>query len=61
MRTLALTPCEAKQGKARLWDEFQVEVPIIEWGGHQFVRISIQAYNSPNDIDRLLEALGACF
>jgi isopenicillin-N epimerase len=41
----------------RLWDEFQVEVPITDWGGERFVRVSIQAYNSPRDVDRLLDAL----
>jgi isopenicillin-N epimerase len=41
----------------RLWDEFQVEVPITDWGGQRFVRVSIQAYNSPRDVDRLLDAL----
>lgn len=43
--------------KAALWDDYQVEVPVVDWGGQQFIRISIQAYNSPQDVDRLLTAL----
>jgi len=44
--------------KARLYDEYQVEVPLIQWQDRKFVRISIQGYNTPSDVDALLEALG---
>jgi isopenicillin-N epimerase len=44
--------------KARLVDEFAVEVPLIQWQGRQFIRISVQGYNDQEDIDRLLTALG---
>jgi isopenicillin-N epimerase len=43
--------------KQDLWETYQVEVPIVEWQDCFFARISIQAYNSPNDIDRLIEGL----
>jgi len=43
--------------RARLYDEFRVEIPLIEWKGQQLVRISVQAYNSQADIDALLQAL----
>jgi isopenicillin-N epimerase len=42
----------------RLWEEYGVEVPISDWRGRRFVRVSIQAYNTPADVDRLLDALG---
>jgi selenocysteine lyase/cysteine desulfurase len=32
-------------------------VPLIEWNGRQLVRISVQGYNSPEDIQVLLEAM----
>jgi len=41
----------------RLYDDFAVEVPLIEWQGHKFVRISVQAYNTPEDIEALLHGL----
>ena len=44
--------------KSRLYDEYQVEVPLIQWQDRKFVRISIQGYNTPSDVDALLEALG---
>ncbi|MDX1615501.1 MAG: aminotransferase class V-fold PLP-dependent enzyme [Candidatus Promineifilaceae bacterium] len=45
--------------KQQLYDDFRVEVPLGEWRGQQFVRISIQAYNSEEDVDALLRALQA--
>lgn len=50
-------PAPALDVHRRLWDEFQVEIPGIEWGERNFLRVSIQAYNKPEDIDRLLEGL----
>lgn len=43
--------------RQRLWDEYQIEIPVMDWGDHRFVRISIQAYNTPRDVDRLVTAL----
>ena len=51
------TGLTADQLKARLWEEYQVEAPITEWQGRRFVRVSIQAYNSLADVERLLEGL----
>lgn len=45
--------------KGRLYDEFKVEIPCIEWNEQQFIRISVQGYNTEADIDRLLEGLTA--
>jgi isopenicillin-N epimerase len=35
-----------------------VEVPIIAWSGKPLVRISVQGYNTPADVDALVEGLG---
>lgn len=43
----------------RLWDEYQVEIPIVEWQRYRFARLSIQAYNSVADVERLLAGLSS--
>lgn len=43
----------------RLWDEYRVEVPLVRWNEREFVRVSIQAYNSAEDVERLEDALKA--
>jgi isopenicillin-N epimerase len=43
--------------KSRLYEDFQVEVPLIEWNSHKLIRVSVQGYNTHQDIDRLLLAL----
>ncbi len=43
--------------KSRLYDEHKIEIPLIQWQDRQFVRISVQAYNSQEDIDALVNAL----
>ncbi|MBN1147250.1 MAG: aminotransferase class V-fold PLP-dependent enzyme [Anaerolineales bacterium] len=52
---------DLKALKSRLYDEFHIEVPLVDWNGQHFVRISVQAYNSQADIDALLAALEALF
>ncbi len=43
--------------KQNLWEKYLVEVPIVDWQDRFFVRVSIQVYNSPNDVDRLVDGL----
>jgi isopenicillin-N epimerase len=43
--------------KSRLYDEFRIEIPITEWDSKFFLRISVQGYNTQDDIDALIEAL----
>ncbi len=60
MCTLPLPLADSAAGEAlkqRLWEEYQVEVPIVDWQDRLFVRVSIQAYNSASDVDRLVDAL----
>ena len=57
MAVAPLPPCDPAALKRRLYDEYKIEVPITEWQEKQFIRISIQAYNDPNDVEMLLHAL----
>jgi isopenicillin-N epimerase len=49
----------ADEMRRRLFNDFGVEVPIHEWQGQRLLRVSIQAYNTPRDVDRLVEGLCA--
>jgi isopenicillin-N epimerase len=45
--------------KNRLYDEYGIEVPLIEWNEMHLIRVSVQAYNDPTDVDALLDALNS--
>lgn len=59
MATIPLPSCDAEELKRRLYDEYRVEVPIIEWNSRQFIRVSVQGYNTREDVEALVEALAA--
>ena len=52
-----LPHCNVALLKSRLYDDFKVEVPLTQWGDRQFIRISIQGYNTNEDVDALVDAL----
>lgn len=43
----------------RLYDEYRIEIPSPRQGGRSLLRISVQGYNTPEDIDALFNALAA--
>ena len=43
--------------KRRLLDEFHIEIPCVRWNERPFIRVSIQAYNTADDVAALLDAL----
>ncbi|HJZ45538.1 MAG TPA: aminotransferase class V-fold PLP-dependent enzyme [Roseiflexaceae bacterium] len=57
MCIMPLPPCDVAELKRRLWDAYAIEIPNVDWNGRQFLRISIQCYNSQADVDRLVEAV----
>ncbi len=57
MSALPLPPCDFDQLKRRLYDEFKIEIPVTNWNGRQFLRISIQGYNTRADVDALTSAV----
>jgi isopenicillin-N epimerase len=58
MAAFPLPACDGEAVQRRLYEEYQVEVPVIEWNGRQFVRVSVQGYNTHADLEALLAALG---
>lgn len=43
--------------KQRLYDDYRVEIPLIDWYGYKLIRVSVQGYNTKRDVERLLSAL----
>lgn len=41
----------------RLYQKHRIQIPCVAWNERQFIRISIQAYNSKEDLDNLFNAL----
>jgi isopenicillin-N epimerase len=58
MVTCPVRTADIERLKVGLYEQYRVEIPCMEWQGKQFVRVSIQAYNTPEDVDCLLEGLG---
>ncbi|MFN8385463.1 MAG: hypothetical protein U0X92_03465 [Anaerolineales bacterium] len=48
---------DVAQLKTRLYDEFKIEVPVHEWNGNKLIRVSVQGYNTREDVDALCDAL----
>jgi isopenicillin-N epimerase len=57
MAIIPVPPCDVVSLKNYLWDEHKIEVPVINWDNQQFVRVSVQAYNTPQDLTALVSAL----
>ncbi len=43
--------------KTRLYDDYRIEVPLIQWNGRKLIRVSVQGYNTRRDVDALVNAL----
>ncbi len=41
----------------QLYDSYRIEIPHTKWGEQSFLRLSIQGYNTGEDVDRLMNAL----
>jgi isopenicillin-N epimerase len=57
MAVLPLPPCDAPELKRRLWDEHRIEIPHTRWGDRACLRISVQGYNTREDVERLMSAV----
>ncbi len=48
---------DIKNFKRQLLADYQIEVPLVEWNGRHLLRVSVQGYNTRNDMVRLVRAL----
>ena len=45
--------------KEILYSEYKIEIPIMKIDHGTFIRISLNAYNNPADLDTLFDALSS--
>ena len=57
MFSAPLPPCDPLVVKQRLYNEYKIEVPVMTFNKREYVRVSIQAYNTREDGQKLLAAL----
>src|SRR5207302_1254757 len=57
MALLPLPPCDTATFKRRLWGDYRVEIPVTHWGTQPCLRVSVQGYNTRQDIERLVNAV----
>ena len=60
MGLIDITPLgsDAPSLKTRIYEEYQIEVPVIRWQERTFVRVSAHAYTTGADVEKLVRALG---
>lgn len=58
MAHVPLPPGDKYALQEQLWLRHGIEVPIMEFAGGRYIRVSCHLYNTPEQIDRLTEALG---
>jgi selenocysteine lyase/cysteine desulfurase len=49
----------APKGAGFLYDDYRIEIPVVEHGEERFIRASFQGYNDDADLERLGEALSS--
>ncbi len=57
MAALRLPEVDIAKLKTWLYDQYRVEVPVYRWQGEPFLRVSIQAYNTAEDVSALVEGV----
>jgi len=57
MAHVPLGPGDGASLQKVLWEKYGIEVPIIEFGGTRFIRVSCHLYNTQQEIDRLVDAM----
>lgn len=56
MVAIPVPPQDPERLRQRLFEDEGIEVPVTSHGGQVFVRVSVQGYNTAQDLDRLAAA-----
>tara|TARA_B100000029_G_scaffold343318_1_gene335725 strand:+ start:903 stop:2072 length:1170 start_codon:yes stop_codon:yes gene_type:complete len=57
MSSIYLDFKNAFETQINFYKKYKIQIPFIEWHNKTFIRISLQAYNTKEDIFKLIEAL----
>jgi isopenicillin-N epimerase len=57
MAHVPLPPGDCASLQTSLWQSYGIEVPIVDWNGQRWMRVSCHLYNRHHDIDQLVAAL----
>ncbi|MDW8327581.1 MAG: aminotransferase class V-fold PLP-dependent enzyme [Anaerolineales bacterium] len=57
MAAVALPEVDVAELKERLYADYRIEVPVYRWGDRCLLRVSVQGYNSSEDLGALVGAL----
>ena len=57
MASIPLPIKDANSFKNKLLEKYSIQVPVFKWEEQIYLRYSIQAYNSENDLEKLFLAL----
>ncbi|HEV8633683.1 MAG TPA: aminotransferase class V-fold PLP-dependent enzyme [Chloroflexota bacterium] len=57
MLSVPLPPCDLDRLRHGLYDERRIELPLTRWHDQPGLRVSVQGYVTPSDLETLLEAL----
>jgi isopenicillin-N epimerase len=61
MASIPLPPCDTGALKTWLYDEHHIEIPIVTWQERPMARLSVQGYNTREEVDILIETVKAFF
>lgn len=61
MVALPVPRCDDQLMRRRLLEQHRVDAPVRSWNGRSLVRASFQAYNTTDDVERLVDALSEMF
>jgi isopenicillin-N epimerase len=59
MAAFPMPACDGAALQRRLYDDYRIEMPIIEWGRRQLVRVSVQGHNTAEASRRCNGSAGA--
>lgn len=57
MVSVPLPVADARRVQQRLLEEYAIEAPVMAWNGHALLRLSLQGYNTRDDIDAVISAV----